>query len=140
MIDSILHHQEASSLDTAGDEMVESGVIFVVAAGNDNQRVGVGTDDPHLNDYLTTLNSSDSRAGFPQGSGTCPSGHRKWMHPNGVGHVSDGTEREYYHTINVGCMDEYIGGIPGGRLMLKPKYLIQIMDQALMFLVPVMRH
>ena len=103
----------SSSLDTAGDEMVESGVIFVVAAGNDNQRVGRGTDDPHLNDYLTTLNSSDSRAGFPQGSGTCPSGHRKWMHPNGVGHVSDGTEREYYHTINVGCMDEYIGGIPG---------------------------
>ena len=54
--------------------MVGSGVIFVVAAGNDNQRVGRGTDDPHLNDYLTTLNSSDSRAGFPQGSGTLPFG------------------------------------------------------------------
>jgi subtilisin family serine protease len=101
----------SSSIDTAGNEMVESGAIFVVAAGNDNQRVGRGTDDPHLNDYLTTLNSSDSRAGIPQGSGTCPSGHRKWMHPNGVGHVADGTEQEYYHTINVGCLDEHTGPV-----------------------------
>ena len=101
----------SSSIDTAGDEMVESGVIFVVAAGNDNQRIGRGTDDPHLNDYLTTLNSSDSRAGIPQGTGTCPSGHRRWMHPNGVGYVADGTEQEYYHTINVGCLDEHTGPV-----------------------------
>ena len=99
----------SSSTDTAGDEMVESGVIFVVAAGNDNQRIGRGTSDPHLNDYLTTLNSSETRAGFPQGTGTCPSGHRKWIHPSSVGYVSDGTEQEYYHTINVGCLDEHTG-------------------------------
>ena len=99
----------SSSTDTAGDEMVESGVIFVVAAGNDNQRIGRGTSDPHLNDYLTTLNSSESRSGFPQGTGTCPSGHRKWIHPSSVGYVSDGTEQEYYHTINVGCLDEHTG-------------------------------
>ena len=101
----------SSSVDTAGDEMVESGVIFVVAAGNDNQRIGRGTDDPHLNDYLTTLNSSDSRAGIPQGTGTCPSGHRKWLHPCNVGYVADGTEQEYYHTINVGCLDEHTGPV-----------------------------
>ena len=99
----------SSSTDTAGDEMVESGVIFVVAAGNDNQRIGRGTSDPHLNDYLTTLNSSETRAGFPQGTGTCPSGHRKWIHPSSVGYVSDGTEQEYYHSINVGCLDEHTG-------------------------------
>ena len=31
--------------------MVDAGVIFVCAAGNDNQRLGIGADDPHLNDY-----------------------------------------------------------------------------------------
>ena len=111
----------SSSTDTAGDEMVESGVIFVVAAGNDNQRIGRGTSDPHLNDYLTTLNSSETRSGFPQGTGTCPSGHRKWIHPSSVGYISDGTEQEYYHTINVGCLDEHIGGLSGSATYAERK-------------------
>ena len=45
--------------------MVDAGVIFVCAAGNDNQRLGIGTDDPHLNDYLTTLTTADARTGIP---------------------------------------------------------------------------
>ena len=126
MIDSFLHHLRSSSTDTAGDEMVESGVIYVVAAGNDNQRIGRGTDDPHLNDYLTTLNTSESRVGFPQGSGTCPSGHRRWISPSGLGYVSDG---EYYHTINVGCLDEHIGGLSGSATYAERKSNIQTMDQ-----------
>ena len=111
----------SSSTDTAGDEMVESGVIFVVAAGNDNQRIGRGTSDPHLNDYLTTLNTTETRAGFPQGTGTCPSGHRKWIHPSNVGYISDGTEQEYYHTINVGCLDEHIGDLSGSATYAERK-------------------
>ena len=43
--------------------MVDAGVIFVCAAGNDNQRLGIGADDPHLNDYLTTLTTADTRTG-----------------------------------------------------------------------------
>tara|TARA_B100002019_G_scaffold293356_1_gene320363 strand:- start:1223 stop:3214 length:1992 start_codon:yes stop_codon:yes gene_type:complete len=107
----------SSGTDLSGNEMCEEGVIFVIAAGNDNQRIGVGPNDPHLNDYFTTLNSSESRSGFPQGSGgTCPSGHRRWMHPNGVGYVADPNgfhNGEHYHSICVGCMDEHLG-IPGG--------------------------
>ena len=54
----------SNSIETAGDEMSAAGVIFVTAAGNDNQRTGIGSDDPHINDYLTTLNSGDTRAGI----------------------------------------------------------------------------
>ena len=102
----------SNSIETAGDEMSAAGVIFVTSAGNDNQRLGIGSDDPHINDYLTTLNSADTRSGIPQysGGGTCPSGHRNWIHPSNVGfdHVKD-----IHSAICVGAMEEYIGTIGG---------------------------
>ena len=97
----------SNSIDTAGDEMVEAGVIFVTSAGNNNQRLGIGNDDPHINDYLTSLNGGDSRTGFPSASqsGTKPVGHVKWIHPqrNGYDSVND-----LYYSIVVGAMDEYV--------------------------------
>ena len=97
----------SNSIDTAGDEMVEAGVIFVTSAGNNNQRLGIGNDDPHINDYLTSLNGGDSRTGFPSASqsGTKPVGHVKWIHPqrNGYDSVND-----IYSSIVVGAMDEYV--------------------------------
>ena len=97
----------SNSVDTAGDEMVEAGVIFVTSAGNSNQRLGIGNTDPHINDYLTSLNGGDSRSGFPSASqsGTKPVGHVKWLHPqrNGYDSVND-----IYSSIIVGAMDEII--------------------------------
>ncbi len=104
----------SNSIETAGDEMSAAGVIFVTAAGNDNQRIGIGSDDPHINDYLTTLNSGDTRAGIPgatSGTNTCPSGHRNWLHPNNVGFDP---VRDIHSSICVGAMEEYIGTIGGG--------------------------
>ena len=104
----------SNSIETAGDEMSTAGVIFVAAAGNDNQRLGIGSDDPHINDYLTTLNSGDTRAGVPgatSGNNTCPSGHRNWIHPNNVGFDP---VRDIHPSICVGAMEEYIGTIGGG--------------------------
>ena len=98
----------SDSTDEAGKEMMDAGVLFVAAAGNDNQRMGQGSSDPHLNDYLTTLNSSDTRSGIPQhgSGGTCPSGHRDWIHPSNIGFNST---TDYHPVINVGCLDEYVG-------------------------------
>ena len=97
----------SNSVDTAGDEMVDAGVIFITSAGNNNQRLGIGNDDPHINDYLTSLNGGDSRTGFPSASqsGTKPVGHVKWIHPqrNGYDSVND-----LYSSIVVGAMDEYV--------------------------------
>ena len=104
----------SNSIETAGDEMSAAGVIFVTAAGNDNQRIGIGSDDPHINDYLTTLNSGDTRAGIPgatSGTNTCPSGHRNWLHPNNLGFDP---VRDIHHSVCVGAMEEYIGTIGGG--------------------------
>ena len=97
----------SNSIETAGDEMVNAGVIYVTSAGNSNQRLGLGLDDPHLNDYLTTLNSADNRAGIPGSgvSGTVPSGHRNWIHPSNIGY---NTTTDYHPAICVGAMDDFI--------------------------------
>ena len=97
----------SNSIETAGDEMVDAGVIFVTSAGNSNQRLGLGISDPHLNDYLTTLNSSDTRTGVPgyNVSGTVPSGHRNYIHPANVGY---NTSTDYHPAVCVGAMDEFI--------------------------------
>ena len=95
----------SDSVDTAGDEMVDAGVIFVTSAGNNNQRLTSDKNDPHRLDYFTTLNSGDTRTGnWP--SGTCPSGGKEWIHPQHVGYNST---TDYYPAITVGCLDEYIG-------------------------------
>ena len=36
----------SSSTNTAADEMMAEGVIYVCAAGNNNQRLGIGANDP----------------------------------------------------------------------------------------------
>ena len=97
----------SNSIETAGDEMVDAGVIFVTSAGNSNQRLGLGLSDPHLNDYLTTLNSADTRTGVPgyNVSGTVPSGHRNYIHPSNIGY---NTTTDYHPAICVGAMDEFI--------------------------------
>ena len=97
----------SNSIETAGDEMVNAGVIYVTSAGNSNQRLGLGLNDPHLNDYLTTLNGADTRSGVPGAnvSGTVPSGHRNYIHPANIGY---NTTTDYHPAVCVGAMDDFI--------------------------------
>ena len=100
----------SDSVDEAGGEMVDVGVIFVTSAGNDNQRLTGSASDPHRLDYFTTLNGGDTRTGhWP--SGTCPSAGKEWIHPQHVGYNSI---TDYYPSITVGCLDEYVGGYNHG--------------------------
>ena len=94
------------SIDAAGAEMVAGGVIFIVAAGNDNQRLGIGTDDIQQNDYFTSIVSGNDHRGtslFP--SGTLPIGSRDYLHPQGVGF---NTSTAFHPVICVGAMDDTI--------------------------------
>ncbi len=94
------------SIDAAGAEMTDAGVIFVVAAGNDNQRLGIGANDVQKNDYFTSLVLGNDHRGtslFP--SGTLPIGSRDYLHPQGVGF---NTTKDYHPVICVGAMDNYI--------------------------------
>jgi hypothetical protein len=97
---------KTNSLTTALDELVSSGVIFVVAAGNSNQKQ-VKFGHPDFNNYITqtnggTLEASSflefgvevtgtvNRRGFPQQAG---------MYDNESG-------ERIYPAINVGALDD----------------------------------
>lgn len=97
----------SNSTDTAGNEMIDVGVIYVAAAGNNNQRLGVGSTDPDRLNYMSDVwfGSTDPRTEFP--SGTVPCNHRDWMNPQGIGFNST-TDSEFHPVICVGAMDEYV--------------------------------
>ena len=97
----------SNSTDTAGNEMMTGGVIYVAAAGNNNQRLGIGSmDDDRLN-YMSDVfySTTDPRSEFP--SGTVPCNHRDWMTPQGLG-FNESADPEFHPTICVGAMDDEV--------------------------------
>jgi len=97
----------SNSTDAAANEMMAEGVIYVAAAGNNNQRLGVGSTDPDRLNYMSDVwfSSTDPRSEFP--AGTVPCNHRDWMNPQGIGFNST-TDAEFHPVICVGAMDEYV--------------------------------
>lgn len=95
----------SSSTNTAGDELMAEGVIYVAAAGNNNQRLGIGSNDPDRLNYMQDrfFNTGDPRAEF--GGLNCPCNHRDWMNPQGIGFD---TQNDFHPVICVGAMDEFI--------------------------------
>ena len=91
--------------DDAASEMMAEGVIYIAAAGNNNQRLGIGADDPDRLNYMDDdwFNSGDPRSEFP--GRACPCNHRDWMNPQGIGFDS---ATDFHPVICVGAMDEFI--------------------------------
>lgn len=105
---------KTNSLTVALDELIDSGVIFVVASGNSNQKQ-VNYGHPDFNNYITdtdggSLNDSTffefgvevygttNRRGFPQQGG-------KYTKANGS---------IAYKTINIGALDDQLH-LPSGK-------------------------
>ena len=97
----------SNSTDEAASEMMAEGVIYVAAAGNNDQRLGVGSSDPDRLNYMDDdwFGSTDPRPEFP--SGTVPCNHRDWMNPQGNGFNAD-VDPEFHPTICVGALDDNI--------------------------------
>ena len=99
----------SNSTDTAGNEMMTGGNIhYVAAAGNNNQRLGIGSMDTDRLNYMSDnyYGTTDPRSEFP--SGTVPCNHRDWMTPQGLG-FNVNTDPEFHPTICVGAMDDFVG-------------------------------
>ena len=95
----------SNATDTAGNEMMDVGVIYVCAAGNNNQRLGVGSTDPDRLNYMSDnyFGTTDPRSHFP--SNCVPCNHRDWMNPQGIGFNST-TDPEWHPVICVGAMND----------------------------------
>ena len=107
----------SNSTDTAANEMMATGVIYVAAAGNNNQRLGIGANDVDRLNYMSDnyYSTTDPRSEFP--SGTVPCNHRDWMNPQGIGFDSS---TDFHPVICVGAMEEYVatGSNPTGLTAL----------------------
>ncbi len=98
----------SNSTDVAGNEMMTGGNIhYIAAAGNNNQRLGIGTADPDRLNYMSDnyYSTTDPRSEFP--SGTVPCNHRDWMTPQGLG-FNENVDPNFHPTICVGAMEEYV--------------------------------
>lgn len=95
----------SNSITLAAKELIDEGVIYVSAAGNNNQRIGIGSDDPDRLNYMsdTYFGTTDPRAEFP--TGTVPCNHRDWLIPQGAGFDST---MDFHPVICVGAMDDFI--------------------------------
>ena len=98
----------SNSTDQAGKELMDSGVIYVSAAGNNDQYVGVGSTNPHRFNGCQDrwFNVNDPRTEFTGGFAMCPTSHRDWMNPQGIGFDAT-VDPEFHPVINVGAMDDY---------------------------------
>lgn len=95
----------SNSTDAAANEMMAEGVIYVAAAGNNNQRLGIGTADPDRLNYMEDdyFNVGDPRTEFP-GNAT-PCNHRDWMNPQGIGFDAN-VDPEFHPVICVGAIND----------------------------------
>jgi hypothetical protein len=96
-----------NNLTTAGDELIAAGVIFVVAAGNSNQKQ-VGSSDADFNNYwsngaATPLASATHTA--LDGISTCYNTTSRRGFPQQLGKYSSGGNI-VYPAINIGALDD----------------------------------
>lgn len=103
-----------NNLTAAGDELIAAGVIFVVAAGNSNQKQ-VGSSDADFNNYwsysaATPLASATHTA--LDGISTCYNTTSRRGFPQQLGKYSSGGNI-VYPAINIGALDDNftIGGL-----------------------------
>ena len=92
---------------SAGKEMIDAGVIFVVAAGNSNQKQ-VGPDHPDFNNYWAdTNNASLTSATHSEFGITAYNTTNRRGFPQQLGMYTDPiTSKPIYPAINIGALDD----------------------------------
>jgi hypothetical protein len=94
-----------SNLTTAGDELIAAGVIFVVAAGNSNQKQ-VGSSDADFNNYWSTSAATPlASATHDEFGSTCYNTTSRRGFPQQLGKYLDGGNI-VYPSINIGALDD----------------------------------
>lgn len=96
---------KTNSITTALDELIESGVIFIGAAGNSNQKQ-VGSSHPDWNNYVsaTSEQTLEETTYFEFGIATTGSTNRRGFPQQGGMYDLNGTR--IYPVINIGALDD----------------------------------
>lgn len=95
-----------NNLTTAGDELIASGVIFVVAAGNSNQQQ-VSSSNANFNNYWSSSAATPlSTATHSEFGYTCYNTTNRRGFPQQLGKYTDGGGNIVYPAINIGALDD----------------------------------
>ena len=97
---SVYTHSEA----VLGREVIDSGVIFLSAAGNDRQKM-VLNDHADFNNYESSSNNSTLATAL-NGNGTSQYTFNRMGFPSDLGWDTDGDGKVYYPSFNVGALDD----------------------------------
>jgi hypothetical protein len=91
---------------SAGDELIESGVIFVVAAGNSNQKQ-VSSDHPDFNNYWSYNNGTPLSSSVHTGPYGLPfyNTFNRRGFPQQLGMYTGDNSERMYPAINIGALD-----------------------------------
>jgi hypothetical protein len=95
-----------NTLTTAGDELIASGVIFVVAAGNSNQQQ-VSSSSADFNNYWSLYEAQPlANATHDEFGSTCYNTTSRRGFPQQIGKYTDGGGNVVYPAINIGALDD----------------------------------
>jgi hypothetical protein len=100
---------KTNSLTTAQDELIDAGVIFVVASGNSNQKQ-VNDGHPDFDNYITTTDGGtlEDSAFFEFGVEVTGTINRRGFPQQGGKFTENGSVN--YKTINIGALDDNFNG------------------------------
>ena len=94
-----------NNLTTSGDEMMASGVIFIVAAGNSNQKQ-VGSADADFDNYWSAFPATPlSSATHDEFGSTCYNTTSRRGFPQQIGKFTS-SGQAVYPAINIGALDD----------------------------------
>lgn len=101
---SIRQEFASQGMLTAGNEMIDAGVIFICSAGNTNQKL-VKADHPDYNNYYSITDNTSLLGTFQQGSYPYYRTINRQGFPGQIGASGSGSEK-VYKTIVVGALDD----------------------------------
>ena len=105
---------KTNSLLTALDELIDSGVLFVCAAGNSNQKC-VSPTHPDYDNYITDTNGQSlAESSFLEFGVEVTGTTNRRGFPQQGGKFTDTDGAVKYKTINIGALDDdYVNGLEG---------------------------
>ena len=118
---SIRFEYVGNSMVTAGDEMIDAGVIFVCSSGNTNQKL-VKADHPDYNNYWATSPDTAYANAYTTYYGYLAyNSINRQGFPGQIGKLGSGSN-SLYRTIPVGALDDFLFSTTGTGQEQKADY------------------
>ena len=116
---SIRFEYVGNSMVTAGDEMIDAGVIFVCSSGNTNQKL-VKADHPDYDNYWATSPDTAYANAYTTYYGYLAyNSINRQGFPGQIGKLGSGSN-SLYRTIPVGALDDFLNSTTGTGTTLPP--------------------